>query len=163
METRYKLIGEETLKELIKCRYRQGYMILLLAALCEKNRIETDITLHEGCGILGLTPREVLDATKRNQVRFIDHGGHRLFNASDFGLWPKRSDVARCCAYCSPSRPMCGRRQVRNLHNRASDFTGQAALSGLPCLCISFTEFCVGCFALSDFTALLNPIIASVE
>ena len=84
METRYKLIGEETLKELIKCRYRQGYMILLLAALCEKNRIETDITLHEGCGILGLTPREVLDATKRNQVRFIDHGGHRLFNASDF-------------------------------------------------------------------------------
>ena len=83
METRYKLIGEETLKELIKCRYRQGYMILLLAALCEKNRIETDITLHEGCGILGLTPREVLDATKRNQVRFIDHGGHRLFNASD--------------------------------------------------------------------------------
>ena len=57
MAEKYKLIRDESLRELMIAHYRQGYAIQLLSYICYKHNLDTALSIAEACGVLGISPR----------------------------------------------------------------------------------------------------------
>ena len=82
-EKKYMLIEEETLREMLQTRFQQTYALVLLSHICLKHNLDTSLTMAEISGVLQLSGRQVDDARKRCQLRFLGIGGGRLYSAYD--------------------------------------------------------------------------------
>ena len=80
-EKKYMLIEEETLREMLQTRFQQTYALVLLSHICLKHNLDTS---------LQLSGRQVDDARKRCQLRFLGIGGGRLYSAYDIAMLAAR-------------------------------------------------------------------------
>ena len=64
-EPKYKLIEEETLRELLSTQFQLSYSIILLSYICQRNKLDTTLTANEAGGIIKLSPRQINDARNR--------------------------------------------------------------------------------------------------
>ena len=58
-EPKYKLIEEETLRELLSTQFQLSYSIILLSYICQRNKLDTTLTANEAGGIIKLSPRQI--------------------------------------------------------------------------------------------------------
>ena len=89
-EKKYMLIEEETLREMLQTRFQQTYALVLLSHICLKHNLDTSLTMAEISGVLQLSGRQVDDARKRCQLRFLGIGGGRLYSAYDIAMLAAR-------------------------------------------------------------------------
>ena len=82
-EKKYMLIEEETLREMLQTRFQQTYALVLLSHICLQHNLDTSLTMAEISGVLQLSGRQVDDARKRCQLRFLGNGSGRLYSAYD--------------------------------------------------------------------------------
>ena len=73
-QVKYKLIQDESLRNLMITYYRQSYTIQLLSYICYKHNLNTALSIAETCGVLGITPRQMEEAVKKNELRSIGRG-----------------------------------------------------------------------------------------
>ena len=108
-EKKYMLIEEETLREMLQTRFQQTYALVLLSHICLKHNLDTSLTMAEISGVLQLSGRQVDDARKRCQLRFLGIGGGRLYSAYD---------IAMLAARLHRKRAMTPLRDIPRIHNR---------------------------------------------
>lgn len=85
-EKKFLLIEEETLREMLQTRFQQTYALVLLSHICMKHNLDTSLTMAEISGVLQLSSRQVDDARKRCQLRFLGIGNGRLYSAYDIAM-----------------------------------------------------------------------------
>lgn len=83
MAEKYKLIRDESLRELMIAHYRQGYAIQLLSYICYKHNLDTALSIAEACGVLGISPRQLAEAAKKNELRSVGRGPAKVYSAFD--------------------------------------------------------------------------------
>lgn len=79
-EPKYKLIEEETLRELLSTQFQLSYSIILLSYICQRNKLDTTLTANEAGGIIKLSPRQINDARNRCLIRAVN-AGHASYTA----------------------------------------------------------------------------------
>ena len=89
-ETKCKLIGEETLKALIRTNMEQSHMILLLSYLIDRARLVTSLTEDEAVGVLKLNPRQLRDARSHCQIRAVKIGTIWVYSAYELVMMVSR-------------------------------------------------------------------------
>lgn len=82
-QTKYKLIRDESLRDLMITHYQQSYAIQLLSYICYKHNLDTALSIAEACGVLGITPRQLEEAVKKNELRSIGRGTTKVYSAFD--------------------------------------------------------------------------------
>ena len=82
-QVKYKLIQDESLRNLMITYYRQSYTIQLLSYICYKHNLNTALSIAETCGVLGITPRQMEEAVKKNELRSIGRGPIKVYSAFD--------------------------------------------------------------------------------
>lgn len=82
-QVKYKLIRDESLRDLMIVHYQQSYAIQLLSYICYKYNLDTALSVAEACGVLGITPRQLDDAVKKNELRSIGRGPVKVYSAFD--------------------------------------------------------------------------------
>ena len=82
-QVKYKLIKDESLRELMITHYQQSYAIQLLSYICYKHNLDAALSIAEACGVLGITPRQLEDAVKKNELRSIGRGPVKVYSAFD--------------------------------------------------------------------------------
>ena len=80
-EPKYKLIEEETLRELLSTQFQLSYSIILLSYICQRNKLDTTLTANEAGGIIKLSPRQINDARNRCLIRAVNCGTCKLCHA----------------------------------------------------------------------------------
>ena len=90
-EKKYMLIEEETLREMLQTRFQQTYALVLLSHICLQHNLDTSLTMAEISGVLQLSGRQVDDARKRCQLRFLGIGGGRLYSAYDIAIHNRKN------------------------------------------------------------------------
>lgn len=85
-ERKFKLIEEETLRDLLKNQYQQSYAIILLSYICRRENLDASLTITEACGVLKLSPRQVNDARIRCQIRALNCGKFKLYSIYDLAM-----------------------------------------------------------------------------
>lgn len=78
-EPKYKLIEEETLRELLSTQFQLSYSIILLSYICQRNKLDTTLTANEAGGIIKLSPRQINDARNRCLIRAVNCGTCKLY------------------------------------------------------------------------------------
>ena len=53
-QNKYKLIRDESLRDLMIVHYQQSYAIQLLSYICYKHNLDTALSVAEACGVLGI-------------------------------------------------------------------------------------------------------------
>ena len=89
-EKKFLLIEEETLREMLQTRFNQSYALVLLSYICLKHNLDMSLTMAEINGVLQLSNRQVEEARKRCQIRFLGIGGGRLYSAYDIVMLAAR-------------------------------------------------------------------------
>ena len=85
-ELKYKLIEEETLRDLLKTQYQQSYAIILLSYICSREKLDASLTVTEAGGVLKLSPRQINDARARCQIRAVNCGKFKLYSIYDLAM-----------------------------------------------------------------------------
>ena len=80
-QVKYKLIQDESLRNLMITYYRQSYTIQLLSYICYKHNLNTALSIAETCGVLGITPRQMEEAVKKNELRSITEVSDKFYAA----------------------------------------------------------------------------------
>lgn len=83
---KYKLIEEQTLRELLTQCYQQSYSVMLLSYICMRNKLDITLTAAEASGVLKLSPRQINEARSRCQIRAVNGGTFRLYSAFDLAM-----------------------------------------------------------------------------
>ena len=78
-EPKYKLIEEETLRELLSTQF-------LLSYICQRNKLDTTLTANEAGGIIKLSPRQINDARNRCLIRAVNCGTCKLYSIFDLAM-----------------------------------------------------------------------------
>ena len=78
-EPKYKLIEEETLRELLSTQFQLSYSIILLSYICQRNKLDPTLTANEAGGIIKLSPRQINDARNRCLIRAVNCGTCKLY------------------------------------------------------------------------------------
>lgn len=105
-QVKYKLIQDESLRNLMITYYRQSYTIQLLSYICYKHNLNTALSIAETCGVLGITPRQMEEAVKKNELRSIGRGPIKVYSAFDLVTLVTR---------LHRKRTMSGLREIPNL------------------------------------------------
>ena len=79
-EPKYKLIEEETLRELLSTQFQLSYSIILLSYICQRNKLDTTLTANEAGGIIKLSPRN------RCLIRAVNCGTCKLYSIFDLAM-----------------------------------------------------------------------------
>lgn len=82
-QVKYKLIRDDSLRDLMVVHYQQSYAIQLLSYICYKHNLDTALSVAEACGVLGITPRQLDDAVRKNELRSIGRGPVKVYSAFD--------------------------------------------------------------------------------
>lgn len=82
-QVKYKLIEDEVLRDLMITHYQQSYAIQLLSYVCYKHNLDAALSIAEACGVLGITPRQIEEAVKKNELRSIGRGPIKVYSAFD--------------------------------------------------------------------------------
>ena len=85
-EPKYKLIEEETLRELLSTQFQLSYSIILLSYICQRNKLDTTLTANEAGGIIKLSPRQINDARNRCLIRAVNCGTCKLYSIFDLAM-----------------------------------------------------------------------------
>ena len=84
--SKYKLIEEETLRDLLRTQYQQSYAIILLSYICRRENLDASLTISEASGVLKLSPRQVNEARIRCQIRAVNCGKFKLYSIYDLAM-----------------------------------------------------------------------------
>lgn len=82
-QVKYKLIRDDSFRDLMITHYQQSYAIQLLSYICYKHNLDTALSVAEACGMLGITPRQLEEAVKKNELRSIGRGPIKVYSAFD--------------------------------------------------------------------------------
>ena len=82
-QVKYKLIRDDSLRDLMVVHYQQSYAIHLLSYICYRHNLDTALSVAEACGVLGITPRQLEEAVKKNELRSIGRGPVKVYSAFD--------------------------------------------------------------------------------
>ena len=112
-QNKYKLIWDESLRDLMIVHYQQSYAIQLLSYICYKHNLDTALSVAEACGVLGITPRQLEEAVKKNELRSIGRGPIKVYSAFDLVTLVTR---------LHRKRTMSGLKEIPNLLVRVEDY-----------------------------------------
>ena len=85
-ESKYILIEEEALRDLLRTYYQQSYSVMLLSYVCYRNKVDTLFSMAEAGGVLYLSPRQLNEARDRCQLRAVNCGRFKLYSIYDLAM-----------------------------------------------------------------------------
>lgn len=84
--SKYILIDEESLRELLRTHYQLSYSVSLLSYVCYRQKVDTHFTMAEAGGVLNLTPRQLNEARDRCQLRSVTCGRIKVYSIFDLAM-----------------------------------------------------------------------------
>lgn len=85
-DSKYLLIEEEELRDLLRKHYQLSYSVSLLSYVCYREKVDTLFSMQEAIGVLNLSPRQMKDARDRCQLRAVNCGRFRMYSIFDLAM-----------------------------------------------------------------------------